>query len=63
MIQSLHYQLIADATTEFLALARQYHFCEDHLDDIERRLYEESPFKGTSAAINRKGGRSHESIH
>lgn len=57
MIQPLHYQLVADATTEFLALARQYHFCEDHLDDIERRLYEESPFKGKGIAIDKKKGR------
>ena len=63
MIQPLHYQVVADATTEFLALARQYHFYEDHLDDIERRLYAESPFKGMGTVIDRKDGKTYESVH
>lgn len=35
---------LADATTRFIAEARYYHFCEDILQLIERRLYRESPF-------------------
>ena len=35
---------LADATTRFIAEARYYHFCEDILNLIERRLYRESPF-------------------
>ncbi|MDD6381885.1 MAG: hypothetical protein PUG02_00725 [Selenomonadaceae bacterium] len=45
MLQSLHYIVLANATQEFIALARQYHFCEEMLDEIERRLYAESPFR------------------
>lgn len=54
MIQPIHYEILADATTEFLALAKQYHFCEDLLPTIEWKLYEESPFRGMEEAKNRK---------
>lgn len=43
-MQSLHWHELCKATTEFLAVARQYRFCEDLLDEIERRLYACSPF-------------------
>lgn len=54
MIQPIHYEILADATTEFLALAKQYHFCEELLPTIERKLYEESPFRGMGEDKNRK---------
>ena len=57
MIQPLHYSVLADATSEFIALARQYHFCEDMLPTIERKLYAESPFKGAGEVKDRKAGK------
>lgn len=53
MIQPIHYEILADAATEFLALAKQYHFCEELLPTIERKLYEESPFRGMGEAKDR----------
>lgn len=43
-MQSLHWYMLRKVTGEFLAIAKQYHFCEDMLPEIERRLYDCSPF-------------------
>ena len=44
--------LLAQATLNFLLKAREYGFCIDLLNIIERRLYSESPFP-----IHRKGAK------
>ena len=44
--------LLAQATLNFLMKAREYGFCIDLLNIIERRLYSESPFP-----IHRKGAK------
>lgn len=44
--------VLAEATASFIAIARRFHFCEDLLSEIERRLYKESPFP-----IHHKGGK------
>ena len=44
--------LLAQATLNFLMKAREYGFCIDLLNIIERRLYNESPFP-----IHRKGAK------
>lgn len=43
-MNGLNWCLLARATANFLSAARQAHFCEDLLDEIERRLFEQSPF-------------------
>lgn len=57
MIDGRCWAILAEATTGFLAIARQFHFCEDLLGEIERRLYRESPFP------IHQGGKKNESIH
>lgn len=44
MVDGRGWTSLAKATTRFIAEARYYHFCEDLLKIIERRLYRESPF-------------------
>ena len=45
MVDGRGWAALAKATTQFIAEARYYHFCEDILNLIERRLYRESPFQ------------------
>lgn len=58
MVDVRGWAALADATTRFIAEARYYHFCEDILTLIERRLYRESPFP-----IHHKKEDKNESIH
>ena len=44
MVDGRGWAALAKATTQFIAEARYYHFCEDILNLIERRLFHESPF-------------------
>lgn len=44
MVDGRGWAALAEATTRFIAEARYYHFCEDILTLIERRLFHESPF-------------------
>lgn len=44
MVDGRAWAILAEATTCFIAVARHYHFCEDILSVIERRLFAESPF-------------------
>lgn len=43
-MNSLHWHALYAAVSEFLAVARQYHFCEDMLPEIEKRLFALSPY-------------------
>ena len=45
MVDGRGWTALAKATTRFIAEAKYYHFCEDLLQLIERRLFRESPFK------------------
>jgi hypothetical protein len=45
MVDGRGWTVLAEATTRFIAEAKHYHFCEDLLQLIERRLYDESPFR------------------
>ncbi len=44
MVDGRNWAILAEATTKFITVARQYHFCTEILQLIERRLYRESPF-------------------
>lgn len=44
--------ILAEKTLDFLTIAKEYGFCNDLLNIIERRLYSESPFP-----IHRKGAK------
>ncbi len=52
MVDGRAWAILAEATTCFIAVARHYHFCEDILSLIERRLFAESPFP-----IHHQGGK------
>ena len=43
-MNSLHWHALYAVVSEFLAVARQYHFCEDMLPEIEKRLFALSPY-------------------
>ena len=43
-MNSLHWHALYAAVSEFLAVAKQYHFCEDMLPEIEKRLFALSPY-------------------
>lgn len=58
MVDGRGWAALAEATTRFIAEARYYHFCEDILNLIERRLYRESPFP-----IHHERKCKNESIH
>jgi len=59
MVDGRGWTSLAEATTRFIAEARYYHFCEDLLKIIERRLYSESPFP----IHHHQGGKKNESVH
>ena len=59
MVDGRCWAILAEATTGFIAIARQFHFCEDLLMEIERRLYNESPFP----IHQKKEGKKNESIY
>ena len=44
MYDGRQWATLAEATMNFIVVARQCHFCEDLLKIIERRLFRESPF-------------------
>ncbi len=58
MVDGRGWVALAKATTRFIAEAKYYHFCEDLLQLIERRLFNESPFP-----IHHKKEDKNESIH
>jgi hypothetical protein len=59
MVDGRGWTALARATTRFIAEAKYYHFCEDILALIERRLYKESPYP----IHHRKKEDKNESIH
>ena len=52
MMSGRQWGILARYTLDFIAVAREYGFCIDLLNIIERRLYSESPFP-----IHRKGAK------
>jgi len=59
MVDGRAWAILAEATTCFIAVARHYHFCEDILSLIERRLFAESPFP----IHHKREVKKNESIH
>lgn len=43
-MNSLHWHVLYSTVSEFLAIARQYHFCEHLLPEIEQELFNMSPY-------------------
>jgi hypothetical protein len=44
MLSGRKWHLLAKATFDFMLIAKEYGFCLDLLDIIERRLFSESPY-------------------
>jgi hypothetical protein len=43
-MESREWSILADVTLEFIVTAREKGFATDILDDLQRRLFKESPF-------------------
>lgn len=53
MMSGRKWVVLAEVTMKFLVMAKEYNFCIDLVDEIERRLFARSPF-----SIHHKGGKT-----